>query len=120
MSRMRPELGDAGPGSRSPDAFDTFWMVRDSVERQPGLIWGKLEDKSGVCAIGAYFKDHPRACLSRNLIDEIAYYNDSIPRHVSPRDRRNRVLRWLSARIDYMRRPIAALKPKRSHKKTAA
>jgi hypothetical protein len=103
MSILRPTLRDAHPGQRSPDGFDALYMIRDSVERRDGLIGGKLQGPSGVCAIGAFFADNPNAALSDSIIDEVAAYNDSIPRTVTLRERRNRVLRWLTARIDYLR-----------------
>lgn len=103
MSKLRPEL-KSDPYTKLPtlDPFDSYWMIRDSVERRGGLIHGHLRTNQGVCAIGAFFDDN-NVCLKTNIVDEVAAYNDSIPKTVSMRERRNRMLRWLTARIDYMR-----------------
>lgn len=104
MSKLRPEL-HSNPYTKLPvlDTFDALWMIRDSVERRDGLIHGHLRTDRGVCAIGAFFDDNNKVCLPTNLVDEVAAYNDSIPQKLSMRERRNKMLRWLSARIDYMR-----------------
>lgn len=119
MSKLRPTLRDASPSTRSPDPFDALWMIRDSVERRDGLIHGMLRTTDGVCAIGAYFDDNPGTCLNNGLIDEVAAYNDSIPPRISQRERRNRVLRWLTARLDYMRARIVPRR-KATRKRKAA
>jgi hypothetical protein len=102
MSKLRPTLGTAR-NEPCPDTFDSLWMIRDSVERRTGLIHGRLHSASGSCAIGAYFDDNPNTALKTAIVDEVAAYNDSIPKTVTMRERRNRVLRWLTARIEYMR-----------------
>lgn len=101
MSKLRPSLRSTN--DPAPDKFDSLWMIRDSVERREGLIHGALRTPLGVCAIGAFFDDNPKLALDNGLIDEVAAYNDSIPRTVPQRERRNRVLRWLTAKLDTMR-----------------
>lgn len=118
MSQVRPELHSTDKPATA-DRFDTFWMVRDSVERQAGLIRGQLHDLHGYhCAVGAFFNDHPDAVLATAVIDEIARYNDSLPKTITRLQRRNRVLRWLTAKIDTMRGRI--VRRKRTVSKTKA
>ena len=101
MSDKRPECGTSCQPA-TPD--ETAWyMIRDSVRRCSGLIRGELEDDRGrVCAIGAFFRDNEGAALHTDLLDEVATYNDSIPKSATMRFRRNKVLRWLSWRIKCM------------------
>lgn len=95
-------------------------MIRDSVERRSGLIHGKLWDgQGGFCAIGAFFEDNPKLSLQNGLIDEVAAYNDSIPKGVGAYERRNKVLRWLTAKLEWLRGPRAAKLPPRHKKKPA-
>jgi len=119
----RPEVRDAAPGSRSPDTFDSYWMIRDSVERKTGLIYGRLHDGvGGSCAIGAFWDDNPNLSLKHCIIEEVAAYNDSIPKSDTPLMRRNKVLRWLSAKLRWLEVPVRSVpkprkrtpKPKRS------
>lgn len=101
MSRLRRGLCDSRRPAIPNDT--ALYMIRDAVERRQHLIRGRLEDGSGgVCAIGAFFADNPRAVLSSALIDEVAGYNDSIISGSGTRVRRNRVLEWLRWKIDVL------------------
>lgn len=99
-SRLRPTLHNTSDAA--PDEFDSLYMIRDSVERRAGLLWGKLNDSNGnVCAIGAFFADNDLP-LKTKIVDEVAAYNDSIPHGVSRFVRRNKVLKWLTRRLAYL------------------
>lgn len=110
MSALRPTLRSGG-SNPMPDTFDAYYMIRESVERRRGLIHGKLEDGSGVCAIGAFFDDNPKLALPTCIVDEVAAYNDSL-RRLTPYDRRVKVLRWLTTRIT-----LLGWKPKAKRKR---
>lgn len=97
MSRLRPTL-NSGSHSPCPDTFDSYYMIRDAVERRRGLIHGALRNGFGVCAIGAFFDDNPHVALQTDIVDEVAAYNDSL-RKLTPYQRRTRVLRWLTAKL---------------------
>lgn len=112
MSSLRPTLQDSARGTFAPTVFDSFYMIRDSVERRTGLIHGRLRDGSGVCAIGAFFDDNPKLALNSGIIEEVAAYNDSL-RKCTPYERRNKVLRWLTAKI-----AVLGWKPKAKRKRT--
>lgn len=111
MSSLRPTLTDCHDGSYAPNRFDSFYMIRDAVERRNGLIHGKLRDATGVCAIGAFFDDNPKLALNPGIIEEVAAYNDSLKR-LTPWQRRVRVLRWLTAKI-----ALLGWKPKAKRKR---
>jgi hypothetical protein len=99
VSKMRPEVVDA-KGERSPDYADSIYMIRDSVRRRERLIFGKLNDGYGEhCAIGCFFADNPKLALQSKIIDEVATYNDSIPKHVSAITRKRKVLEWLNFKL---------------------
>jgi hypothetical protein len=113
MSALRPTLVNSKDGSPAPDTFDSYYMIRDAVERRRGLIAGRLEDRvGGVCAIGAFFADNPKLALHSPIIDEVAAYNDSL-RRMTPYQRRVRVLRWLTAKL-----AVLGWKPKAKRKRT--
>jgi hypothetical protein len=97
MSRLRPELKSSTLPAISTET--ALYMIRDSVARRAELIHGRLHDNGGSCAIGAFFRDNPRAVLSSRLIDEVATYNDSIPPAASKKTRQRKVLAWLRWRL---------------------
>lgn len=75
-------------------------MIRDSVRRREYLIYGKLDDGHGEhCAVGAFWADNPRAILRASLIDEVAAYNDSVPKGSSDKVRKRKVLAWLNFKL---------------------
>lgn len=95
MSKLRPDISDAAPGTFSPKSGTAYYMIFAAVQQQHGLIHGRLHDANGEhCAIGSYFTVNPKTALARDLIDEVAAVNDSVP-HYSPRARRVYVMRWL-------------------------
>ncbi len=84
----------------APSYGDALYMIRDSVRRRDRLIHGRLHDGKGAhCAIGSFFTDNPKLALNTDLIDEVAAYNDSIPAHASPKERRRKVLAWLNFKL---------------------
>jgi hypothetical protein len=91
-------------------------MIRDSVRDAQGLAFGKLHDKETgfSCAIGSFFDRNPKLALHSNLIDEVATYNDSIPKNVAPRTRRNRVLAWLNWKLDVLAARVSKAKKRRN------
>jgi hypothetical protein len=104
MSALRPTLRHVrhGGGLPSPDTFDALYLIRDAVERRGALIHGKLRDDGGVCAVGAFFADNDHLALPTTICDQVAAYNDSMP-DATAQQRRDRVLAWLNARLDYLR-----------------
>lgn len=102
MSALRPTLHTSNDNTPCLDTFDSYYMIRDAVERRRGLISGRLEDANGgVCAVGAFFKDNKNVALPTRLVDEVAAYNDSM-RSLTPFKRRVRVIRWLTAKLAMM------------------
>ena len=97
-SKMRPE----GKFSKSPapDRFDSFFMIRDAVERKERLIKGQYHDHGESCAVGAFFDDNPNLAMHTAVVDEVATYNDSV--RGTERQRRDKVLAWLNAKIAYL------------------
>lgn len=92
MSKLRPTLRTGTyPAMTNGTAL---LMIHSAVKAQNGLVHGKLEERGEFCAIGSYFEVNPRTSLYDELIDEVAAVNDSVP-HVSSRQRRLHVLRWL-------------------------
>jgi hypothetical protein len=104
MSKLRgSELVDA-KGIAVP--YDTaIFLIRDSVARRKGLIYGKLGDANGEhCAIGSFFADNPGKCLNSSLIDEVATVNDSVPPTATPQERWRKVNEWLRFKIKSLTR----------------
>lgn len=118
MSKLRTTYSnDSGEKFPCPDRFDALYMIRDSVERRPGLLYGKLNDGNGhYCAIGAFWHDNPKLALPGGLVDEVAAYNDSIPKSASMYVRRNKVLRWLTKKLAYLSPPKAKSTPFKKRK----
>lgn len=101
MSKIRPEVSTAARGTPCPSYPDALWMIRDSVRRRDGLLYGHLHDKArgAHCAIGSFFDDNPKMALGTDVIDEVASYNDSIPPTVSEKTRKRKVLEFLNFKI---------------------
>lgn len=99
MSKFRPEARTSYDSVAIPD--DTaLYLIRDSVARRHGLIFGKLHDGTGGhCAIGSFWADNPKAALNRNLIDEVAAVNDSVPPTATAKERWKKVNSWLRWKI---------------------
>jgi hypothetical protein len=116
MSKLRKTVPSDDP---TPAPADALYMIRDSVRRRDRLVYGTLDDGVGNhCAIGAFFEDNPKLALPCSLIDEVAAYNDSIPKTASEKTRQREVLKWLNFKL----RVLAGLNPftkKRTVKATA-
>ena len=107
MSKLRPECGNAKPGSSLSDETALF-LIRDSVARRRSLIRGRLHDGQGRhCAIGAFWQDNPNTALHSSLIDEVAAVNDSIPETATPHQRWRKVNEWLRFKIALLARAKA-------------
>lgn len=73
MSKLRPTLKDAEPGTPCMKNGTAYLMILNSVEQERGLIHGMLETPKGeYCAIGSYFHVNDHTCLPSALIDEVA------------------------------------------------
>jgi hypothetical protein len=100
MSRLRPELGKAGPGEFAIPDDTALFLIRDSVERRTQLIYGRLHGPAGQhCAIGCFFSDNPRAVINSSLVDEVAAVNDAVPPSATPQERWKKVRSWLRWKI---------------------
>lgn len=99
MSKIRPECTTRFGVKAIPD--DTaLYMILQAVSRRRSLIRGKLDDDNGKhCALGCFWADSPTAALNTALVDEVAIYNDSIPKSVSGKERWKRVRTWLRWKI---------------------
>jgi hypothetical protein len=98
MSKLRPGLPDSNKPAMPDDTV--LFLLRDSLARRKGLIYGKITDSAGEhCAIGAFWADHPGTTLHSSLIDEVAAVNDSVPPSATPRDRWKKVNSWLRFKI---------------------
>lgn len=98
MSKLRPTLGIANPGTPCMRNGTAYWMILNAVEHQKGLIHGKLHAHGAHCAIGSYFEVNGETALPSELIDEVATVNDSMPT-LTPIQRKKRVTQWLKWRL---------------------
>jgi hypothetical protein len=98
-TKLRPTGCSNSDKPAMPD--DTaIWLIRDSVAKRKGLIYGKLRgDEGEYCAIGAFWADHPGVTLHTALIDEVAAVNDSVGPKASPQTRWKKVNSWLRFKI---------------------
>jgi len=109
MSRLRPQL------SSNPDKWPlisngtAYLMILTAVQRRDGLLHGKLRERGEVCAIGSYFDINGHTALPIDLIDEVAAVNDSVP-HLSKRQRKRHVVRWLRWRLERLGFPLPGRK----------
>ena len=105
MSKLRPELKDAKPGTPCMRNGTAYLMILNAVAQQRGLIHGQLQTPKGeYCAIGSYFHDNGKTCLPRELIDEVAAVNDSMPR-LTPVQRKKRMTQWLKWKLAMLGMP---------------
>ena len=99
MSKLRPTLGEAKPGTPCMRNGTAYLMILNAIEHQPGLIYGQLETPKGeYCAIGSYFHDNGNTALPDDLIEEVAAVNDSMP-HLTPAQRKKRMMQWLKWKL---------------------
>ena len=100
ISKFRPEVRDAAPGSIAMSDDTALYLIRESVARRRSLIFGRLHDGEGHhCALGAFWNDNPKAALNVSLIDEVAAVNDSIPKTATAHERWKKVNSWLRWKI---------------------
>lgn len=105
MSKLRPELKDAKPGTPCMRNGTAYLMILNAVEQQRGLIHGQLQTPKGeYCAIGSYFHDNSKTSLPSELIDEVAAVNDSMPR-LTPAQRKKRMTQWLKWKLAVLGMP---------------
>jgi hypothetical protein len=105
MSKLRPECGDARPGTPALPNDTALFLIRDAVAKRRGLIHGKLHDgKGNHCAMGAFWTDNPNAVIYSDLLDEVAAVNDSIPSTATPKERWKKVNEWLRFKISNLMR----------------
>jgi hypothetical protein len=98
MSKLRPTLRDATPGTPCMHNGTAYQMILNAVEQQKGLIHGKLEVQGTYCAIGSYFHVNTKTALPDALIDEVAAVNDSMPQ-LTPVQRKKRMMQWLKWKL---------------------
>lgn len=105
MSVLRPECRNyRGEKSALPDETALF-LIRDSVAKRRGLIYGRLHDgKGGHCAMGAFWQDNAGAVVRSSLIDEVAAVNDSVPKNATPHERWKKVNSWLRLKLRVLAR----------------
>jgi len=98
-SKLRPHGCSSSNKEAMPD--DTaLWLIRDSVQKRAGLLYGQLRNGHGeYCAIGAFWEDHPGVTLHTALIDEVAAVNDSVGPRALPGTRWRKVNSWLRFKI---------------------
>jgi hypothetical protein len=103
MSALRKELKS---GSTKPCMTNgtAYLMIYTAVQRQQGLVHGKLHDQGEHCAIGSYFDVNDNTCLPATLIDEVAAVNDSVP-HLSNPKRKAHVAKWLRWKLTQIGMP---------------
>jgi len=106
MSRLRPSLTTYyGKDRTLMEDGTAYLMIYNAVRDQPGLIHGRLETPKGeYCAIGSYFEVNPRTCLPTDMIDEVAAFNDSMPK-LTMIQRKRAVMRWLAWKLKQLGMP---------------
>jgi hypothetical protein len=98
-SKLRPH-GCSSSNEPAMSDDTALWLIRESVQKRSGLIYGKLRGGHGeYCAIGAFWADHPDVRLHSALIDEVAAVNDSVGPKASPKTRWRKVNSWLRFKI---------------------
>jgi hypothetical protein len=103
MSRLRPECGTGGPGTKSLPDKTALFLIAESVNRRRSLIYGRLDDNNGKhCAMGCFWEDNPNQYVNESLVDEVAAVNDSVPKSATPKERWKTVQRWLRFRLASM------------------
>lgn len=98
MSVLRPSM-TTNSDKPAPTGGTAYLMILKAVEREPGLIHGKLhDDDAKSCAIGSYFNVNKTTALRTSMVDEVAAVNDSVP-HMTPRGRKRFVMTWLKWKL---------------------
>lgn len=97
-SKLRPETQTSTDGSYSPPLPTALYMIYAAVRTKAKLVHGRLHYGGESCAIGSFWDVNPKCALNWQIIDEVAAVNDSVP-HMTPRQRRLHVLRWLRWRL---------------------
>lgn len=96
----RPECTNS---TDPPIPNDTaLFLIRDAVARRRELIYGRLNDNGGTCALGAFWDDNPGTTLKNALIEEVATVNDSLGPDASPKERWKKVNGWLRWKLRVM------------------
>jgi len=91
-----------------------LFLIRDSVARRRGLIYGKLHDGKGQhCALGAFWDDNPGATIYSELLEEVATVNDSLPATATPQQRWKKVMEWLRWKIKVLAHGQKRARPSR-------
>lgn len=104
-SSMRPEIKpNHTPGAYCPQNGTAYLMIYSAVERQDGLIHGRLHQRGAHCAIGSFWETNPKVALDWSLIDEVAAVNDSVPDY-TPKKRKAHVRRWLRWKLTQLGMP---------------
>jgi hypothetical protein len=98
MSKLRPTLTNARPGTPCMRNGTAYLMILNAVEQQRGLIHGKLHAQGAHCAIGSYFHINDKTSLPDALIDEVAAVNDSMPT-LTPIQRKKCMMQWLKWKL---------------------
>lgn len=98
MSKLRPTLHNASPGTPCMRNGTAYLMILNAIETRKGLISGQLEAKGEYCSIGSYFHINGKTCLPNALIDEVAAVNDSMPT-LTPVARKKRMVQWLKWKL---------------------
>jgi hypothetical protein len=111
MSKLRPTLCNADPGTTVMRNGTAYLMIFNAVQSRAGLVHGELQKRGEFCAIGSYFEINRNTGLPSELIDEVAAVNDSMPT-VSRPERRRRVLRWLRWKLTAIGMP--GFKPRKA------
>ena len=105
MSKLRPTLPNAAPGTPCPRNGTAYLMILVAVEQHDGLIHGKLDNRHGeFCAIGDFFDTNPKQALPTDLIDEVAAVNDSVPTYTR-KQRKQYVAKWLRWKLTQLGMP---------------
>lgn len=104
MTRLRSELVDAHLKTPCMRNGTAYMLILAAVDRQNGLIHGKLDDRGEHCAIGSYFDQYPKTALPSDLIDEVAAVNDAVP-HLTKPQRKRYVARWLRWKLTQLGMP---------------
>lgn len=98
MSKLRPTLTTAKPGTPCMRNGTAYLMILNAVEQQRGLIHGQLHAQGEYCAIGSYFAVNDKTCLLDSLVDEVAAVNDSMPKFTAIQ-RKKRMMQWLKWKL---------------------
>lgn len=96
-SVLRKECSDA-PEAPVQSRSQFYYSVYEALNSARGLIYGRLRNAQGACAMGKYWDRHPRYGVPYDVLDEIARVNDLRPGE-NKFQRWQRVRRYLRARM---------------------